>query len=41
MQKNAPELHKQAAIYAITHQISLNGFVEQALQQSLSQADAS
>ncbi|RGE65319.1 type II toxin-antitoxin system HicB family antitoxin [Anaerotruncus colihominis] len=32
----SPELHKQAAIYATTHQISLNSLVESALRNSLS-----
>ena len=30
-----PELHKQAAIFATTHGISLNSFVENALRTSL------
>ena len=31
----SPELHKQAAIFATTHGISLNSFVENALRTSL------
>jgi len=31
----SPELHKQAAIFATTHGISLNSFVESALRTSL------
>ena len=31
----SPELHKQAAIFATTHGISLNSFVENALRKSL------
>ena len=30
-----PELHKQAVIFATTHGISLNNFVENALRASL------
>ena len=32
----SPELHKQAVIYASSHQMSLNSLVESALRQSLS-----
>jgi len=32
----SPELHRQAAIYASTHQMSLNSVVENALRASLS-----
>ena len=32
----SPELHKQAAIFATTHGISMNSFVENALRTSLS-----
>ncbi len=31
----APELHKQAVIYASDHQMTLNSFVEQALRMTL------
>jgi predicted HicB family RNase H-like nuclease len=31
----SPELHRQAALYASDHQMSLNSFVESALRQSL------
>lgn len=30
-----PEMHKQAAVYAISHNISLNSFVERAIQRLL------
>ena len=32
----SPELHRQAVIYATTHQMSLNSFVEDALRTTLS-----
>ena len=32
----SPELHRQAAIYAAAHQMTLNGFVEKAMRSSLS-----
>lgn len=32
----SPELHKQAALYASSHQMSLNSLVEAALRNSLS-----
>ena len=31
----SPELHRQAVIYATTHQMSLNSFVEDALRSTL------
>ena len=31
----SPELHKQAAIYAVAHQMTLNSFVENALRSAL------
>ncbi len=31
----SPELHRQAAIFAATHQISLNSFVEKAMSDEL------
>ena len=31
----SPELHKQAVVFAATHQMSLNSFVESALKSSL------
>ena len=35
----SPELHKQAAIYAVSRQMTLNGFVESAMLQALSAAN--
>lgn len=35
-----PETHKRAAIYAITHNSSLNSFVEEALEAKLASANA-
>lgn len=34
----SPELHKQAAVYATTHDISLNSFVTDALRTALASA---
>ena len=31
----SPELHRQAVIYAASHQMTLNGFVESAMRESL------
>lgn len=31
----SPELHKQAVVYSLAHQITLNSFVESAIRQSL------
>lgn len=31
----SPELHKQAVVYAAAHHMTLNGFVEQSMQQAL------
>ena len=35
----SPELHKQAVIYAVSRQMTLNGFVESAMLQALSAAN--
>ncbi len=34
----SPELHKEAAIYAINHQMSLNSFVEDAVKNELARS---
>ena len=34
----SPEIHKQAVIYSMAHQMSLNSFVEAAMRSSLSRA---
>lgn len=34
----SPELHREAAIFAATHQMSLNSFVENAVSHELSRA---
>ena len=31
----SPELHKQAVVYAASHQMTLNGFVESSIKQAL------
>ena len=31
----SPELHKNAALYALTHNISLNTFVEESIKEAL------
>ena len=31
----SPELHKQAAVYATSHQMTLNGFVESSIKKAL------
>ena len=31
----SPELHRQAAIYAASHEMSLNGFVESSIRKAL------
>ncbi|MCD8133752.1 MAG: type II toxin-antitoxin system HicB family antitoxin [Clostridiales bacterium] len=33
----SPELHREAAVFAIAHQMSLNRFVEEAVSTFLSQ----
>ena len=35
-----PETHRRAAIYAITHEQSLNSFIEEAVEEKLALADA-
>ena len=30
-----PELHRQAVVYALTHEMTLNGFVERSMRQAL------
>ena len=34
----SPELHKEAAVYAMEHEISLNSFVEKSIERSLAVA---
>ncbi|MCD7954402.1 MAG: type II toxin-antitoxin system HicB family antitoxin [Lachnospiraceae bacterium] len=34
----SPELHREAAIFAASHQMSLNGFVEAAMKRELAKA---
>lgn len=35
-----PELHRQAAVYAIAHQQTLNSFVEEAIREKLGTANS-